>query len=155
MLKEIRTPGWKSVTEECSKSKESGNGFCCVGLCGPSPLWYTHLLVFWTFQDVWLSTVHLSFLREFFFLGTWCAKRFKIWPWQFLQRFLDKNDIRLVGVQEFKSLCTHIFCGSYTFHICQLRRTDFHNVKDWRRSDWPGFVMPGLFHRSLFEQGRL
>lgn len=112
--------------------------FCCVGLCGPSPLWDTHLLVFCTFQDVWLSTARLRF-------RTGCTKRFNIWPWQFLQRFLDKNGIRLVGVQEFKSPCTHIFVGPIHFisvsYVGQIPTT-------WRTeggpTDW------GLWCRAYF-----
>lgn len=73
--KKIRTTFWKSIKEEFSKSEESGFVFCCVGLCGPPPLWCTHLLVFCTSQEVLLSTAHLRFLRGFFFLRTCCAKR--------------------------------------------------------------------------------
>lgn len=145
MLKEIRTPCWKSVTEEYSKSEESRNVFCCVGLCGPSSLWYTHLLVFCTFQDVWLSTHNSAFWENFFFLGSWCAKRFNIWPWQFLQRFLDINDIRLVGVQELKSLYTHIFLGPIHFisvsYVGQISTT-------WRTEEGP--TDRGLWCRACF-----
>lgn len=87
-----------------------------------------HSLVFCIFQDVLLSTAHLHFLRGFcFYLRAWCAKRFNIPLWW----FFDKNDIRLVGVQQFKSLCAndaHKFCQFNTFPVCQ----DGFEVKGWK-----------------------
>lgn len=89
-------------------------------------------LVFCIFHEVLLSTAHLHFLRGFgFYLRAWCAKGFNIPLWW----FFDINDLRLVGVQQFKSLCAndaHEFCQLNTFPVCQVCGTDFLKVKGWR-----------------------
>lgn len=102
-------------TEEFSKSKGSGTVFGCVGLRGPSPLWYTHLAVFLHLQRRLLSTAHLHGTMR---VGVQGFK--SVWA-------------------------AHFVSGIYTFLSCQLCRRDFHTAEGWRRvyacespTEWSG-----------------
>lgn len=114
MLNEIRSPCWKIATQESAKGEESGIGFCCVGLRGPPTLWYTH----WSSASSRMSCCrqHTSTSWEdFVSICVHCVQKGLI---SHCGDSLTINDIRLVGVQQFKSLCANDaqdFCFQYIY----------------------------------------
>lgn len=117
MLNEIRSLCWKIATQELSEGEEWGIGFCCVGLRGPPTLWYTH----WSSASSRTSYCrqHTSTSWEDFV--SICVQGVQKGLISHFGDSLTKNDIRLVGVQQFKSLCADDAPDFCSIHLLSVR----------------------------------